>query len=80
MFMVCWSESMKVGKATREATLGTRGSSAETVVLIFSKRVLRSSTDFWRASMASGEPEQADTRLLCSWMDGAWLELGIWRR
>jgi len=40
---------MEVGRATKEATLGTNGARADTVVSIFSIRVLRSSTDFWRS-------------------------------
>jgi len=71
---------MEVGRATKEATLGTNGARADTVVSIFSIRVLRSSTNFWRSSMAAEEPEQSDTRLLWSWMDGAELEGGTWRR
>jgi len=58
---------MEVGRATKEATLGTNGARADTVVSIFSIRVLRSSTDFWRSSMAVEEPEQSDMGL--SWRE-----------
>ena len=78
--MVCWSDSTEAGSATREAMLGTKGARADTVVFIFSVRVLRSSIDCWRASMVIKRPEQSDTRLLCSLMDGGVLVEGMRRR
>ena len=62
--MVCWSEFTDVGRATRDATLGTNGARADTVVFIFCIMVLSSSIDFWRSSMAAGEPEQAEVVMI----------------
>ena len=82
----------ELAMATREATLGTSGARAVTVVFEDQRRkgghrgvhLLDEGLEFihrlLEAFHALLEPEQADTRLLCAWMEGARLELGMWRR